>query len=410
MSVNLKLIAHGVPDGQSIWGSDDFDKRFIETFYGLNTETEIQLRIDIQKLNSTEEVFYTYYRKGNVFSQSNRSGSYIAFTIKSNQFYTDIYNVYNILNATFEKIAKDKIYKISENKIIFSITDFNQISEDLKIIENNIIEYLSNYSINGEFIPIKNFNYNLNAETIKINLLECNNIDIINEIKAKGKASISSSYAIKKHIQEINNKNEELNKTKIQYQQYIDSNERKYSEEIHNLNNNKNKLENNIKDLSTKYEYELNRANKLNIELTNYVKEHKNKIDLKSLFDEVLNLNVKIDNQKANKSPINLILLIIILINTVIVSINIINQNEINDNIEIINDKIEILVEPNTTNTVQPAVTSPVSTPVTPPVEKSTKIETKSQAKLKANKELNENSKKKNNEEKKEVNSKKTEK
>ncbi|MEY3738880.1 MAG: hypothetical protein RL544_1658, partial [Bacteroidota bacterium] len=94
MDLKLNLFVHGVPKGQKIWGPQEEDRNFIESFYSQKSDLSAQLKIDVMKIGSDAYCYYTYLRGSNILDIDNRPGSYFALTIRINACYIDLKNMY----------------------------------------------------------------------------------------------------------------------------------------------------------------------------------------------------------------------------------------------------------------------------------------------------------------------------
>ena len=103
---NIKLYAHGVPNGQDIWGNPGADIQYIEAFYGRRSSIPSQVFLEIMKFDGEIYSYYTYFRYGNFQEKEGRSGGYFALTLRVNYYYVDIQNIYNLLEASFNKYTK----------------------------------------------------------------------------------------------------------------------------------------------------------------------------------------------------------------------------------------------------------------------------------------------------------------
>ncbi len=219
MGLNLNLFVHGVPNGQKIWGPQEDDRIFIESFYGRRANVEVQLLIDIIQAGGNINSYYTYYRKGNILDKDNRTGSYFALTVRSNEYYTDIFNMYNILDAAYHKYVLGTILKNDISATKFIVQDFDQVNTQLQNLEKVVVDYLGSFSVDSDFVSLNGFIANAKSEASTVNLLECNNL--LGYVKKTGNVSVSPLHPTNQVAELTKRKNEEIESIKHQSQQQI---------------------------------------------------------------------------------------------------------------------------------------------------------------------------------------------
>lgn len=211
MNYEIKLYAHGVPKGQSTWGVESFDGNYIETFYGRKSNVSTQMFVEVKQFGSSTYCYYTYLRTGNVCDNSGRSGSFFALTLRINYYYADIQNIYNLLDAAFNKFIVGSIVSINGGITKYLITDFIQADTTLKTLEQELNKYLMQFSSDSDFISLRGFKANGQNEPAVVNILECDIKAIANHIKNNSSISVSPLHPstreqriIKKMTAEIN--------------------------------------------------------------------------------------------------------------------------------------------------------------------------------------------------------------
>ena len=132
MELKLNLFVHGVPKGQKIWGPQEEDRIFLESFYSRKPSVEAQLQVDIVKIGGGLNCYYTYLRGGNILDKDNRQGSYFALTVRVNAFYNDLFNMFNILDATYHKSILRNILISDESSTRFIVDDFQQSDKKIQ--------------------------------------------------------------------------------------------------------------------------------------------------------------------------------------------------------------------------------------------------------------------------------------
>lgn len=272
MGLKLNLFVHGVPKGQKIWGPREEDRIFIESFYSRKSSIEAQLQVDVIKIGKDVYCYFTYLRSGNILDIDNRQGSYFALTIRINAFYNDLFNMYSILEASYQKFILGKILKSEASSSIFLVDDFQQCDNNLKGIEKEIINYLSSFSNSSDFISLDNFAINSKLPYPDINLLECNNKNVYNYIKEKGNISISPFHP----TENMRQLKKDLENANLEAKNKFDVEKRKLEQQIQILN------------------VDLTAADKKGNELKNQLDTEKTKVSS-------LNADLKQKNQKISE-------------------------------------------------------------------------------------------------------------
>jgi len=221
MDLKLNLFVHGVPKGQKIWGPQEEDRNFIESFYSQKSDLSAQLKIDVMKIGSDAYCYYTYLRGSNILDIDNRPGSYFALTIRINACYIDLKNMYNILDVSFQKFILGKILTSNESSSKYIVADFQQCDDTLKSLEKEIINYLSSFSNSSDFINLDNFITNSKLACQNVNLLECTNKNVLTYIKEKGSLSVSPFHPSSQFLEYTRKKEEEFEKIKLEAQKQI---------------------------------------------------------------------------------------------------------------------------------------------------------------------------------------------
>lgn len=285
MELKLNLFVHGVPKGQKIWGPQEEDRIFLESFYSRKPSVEAQLQVDVFQIGGNLNCYYTYLRGGNILDKDNRQGSYFALTVRVNAFYNDLFNMFNILDATYNKYILRTILTSDESSTRFIVDDFQQSEKKLQDIEKQIINYLSSFSISSDFISLDNFATNAKSESPNINLLECNNKSVLNYIKEKGSISVSPFYPSRQFVEFTRKKDEEIKSIKLQSQQLIAEEKKKSEQEILIIKKEYASADKTISDLNKKLENEKNNLTSLKSELSRKDDQLNNFSNLKQKFD-----------------------------------------------------------------------------------------------------------------------------
>ena len=267
MELKLNLFAHGVPKGQKIWGPKESDLNFIQNFYSGKSDVDVQLLVDVFETGSNLNSYYTYLKLRNVLEKDGRQGSYFALTVRVNAYYADLFNMYNILHATYQKFILDTILKDSESATRFIIDDFNLVDEKLQNIEKEIKKYLSSFSHDYDFIDLRNFASNPQLEPVKVSLIECNNKNVLNHVKANGNISVSPLYPPTQFVEMAQKKEKELESLNRQMDQQIADEKEKSQQNIKKIKAEYASADTTINDLKKQLETEKNNSANLKDEL-----------------------------------------------------------------------------------------------------------------------------------------------
>lgn len=221
MNYEIKLYAHGVPRGQGTWGVGDFDVNYIETFYGRKSNVPVQMIVEVRQFNSSTFCYYTYLRIDNICDKTGRTGSYFALTLRINYYYADIQNIYNLLDAAYNKFIVGSIVGVNGGVTKYLVTDFSQADTTLKSLEQELNKYLMQFSSDSDFIPLSGFSVKGQCEPVTINLLECDSKIIVSHVKNNGSISVSPLHPSVRVQQIIQEMTEKVNAANAQAQKQI---------------------------------------------------------------------------------------------------------------------------------------------------------------------------------------------
>ena len=190
MAINISLYVHGVPKGQKIWGLGGQDRSFIELFYGRFKDLKNPtMLVETNGSNS----YYTYLVTDNVLAKDGRAGAYIALTVCVNAYYyADVVNMYNVLDAAYNKFLLGTVAKSDGTATRFLIEDFEQVDNHLKQLNKELVNYLLQFSSNNDFVGLTGFPKQLTSVE-SCNLADCNRDEIARVIKKVGGIFISPS-------------------------------------------------------------------------------------------------------------------------------------------------------------------------------------------------------------------------
>jgi hypothetical protein len=256
MALKLNLFVHGVPKGQKIWGPQEEDRIFLESFYSRRSTEEAQMQVDIMKIGKEAYCYFTYLRGGNILDIDNRQGSYFALTIRVNAFYNDLFKMYSILDSSYQTFILEKILTTNETSTKYLVDDFQQYEDGLKELEEQIINYLSTFSNSSNFINLDKFATNSKLASLNLNLLECNNKNVLTYIKEKGSVSVSPLHASSQFLEYTRKKEEEFEKLKLEAQKLVGEEKRKSEQQIQSLKAEYSTVDKKISELNRQIEQE----------------------------------------------------------------------------------------------------------------------------------------------------------
>lgn len=287
---NIKLYAHGVPKGQDIWGTPNAEAQYIEAFYGRQASVPSQMFIELMQFDGAINSYYTYFRKGNVQDKDGRAGGYFALTIRINYYYTDIQNIYNLLEAAFNKYIVGTVLEQTQRGFRFLVAQLSQKDDVIKALEKEIIHYLMNFSSDADFVAISGFKSNGQNASQCINLLEANAPIVTNHVKLAGKISISPLYPSSKEQQIINKASQDVQAAKNNAQQQITAIQNKADQKVQSA---KAEKESAIKAIREEYK----NADRTISQLRSKVDDANKKIA--SLSSEISKKDCEIQNLKS---------------------------------------------------------------------------------------------------------------
>lgn len=222
MNYEIKLYAHGVPKGQGLWCVENLDSNYIDSFYGRKSNVPAHMLVEVRQFASSSNCYYTYF-VGNTCDKDGRTGGYFALTLRINYYYADIRNIYNLLDAAFNKFIVGSIVTITNGGVRYLISDFSQADDNLKALELEINKYLMQFSSDSDFVSLNGFKANSQSEAAQLNLLECEAKTVANHVKNHGVISVSPHYPSNREQQMVQKMTAEINEIKTSAQQQINA-------------------------------------------------------------------------------------------------------------------------------------------------------------------------------------------
>lgn len=200
---NIKLFVHGVPNGQSVWGNPNpnAESHYIESFYGRQSSVSTQMLIEVIRMGNDTNCYYTYLKTDNLQEKGGRTGGYFALTLRINYYYTDVQNIYNLLEAAFNKYILGTILNSTDGGYRFQVGKLEEEDSALGNLEKELRHYLMQFSTNQDFVSLVGFKNNGQEACGTIHLLEASPKIVEEHVKTKGKISVSMLYPSAKEDQ-----------------------------------------------------------------------------------------------------------------------------------------------------------------------------------------------------------------
>lgn len=215
--LNIKLLVHGVPQGHKIWGDcpTSDDKTFLTTFYnGTAYDVTETMKVDIYN----GFCYYTFIKGMNVNSAENRPGSYFALTLKANNYYADVQNIYYILKKAYEKMCIGLCVKGNGMTTTFIVTDFQSIDPKLKNLQKHVKDFIEQFSVVSDVMPLPATVGTRSDAWPRLNLHECDAQTALNALKGGGGIMVSPYYpaaSVEKLLEQERKKmNDNINRVK----------------------------------------------------------------------------------------------------------------------------------------------------------------------------------------------------
>ena len=299
MAYNIKLFVHGVPNGQDIWGNPGADAKYIEAFYGRKSNVASQMILEVMQFGGETNAYYTYfYYNDKIQDKQNRLGGYFALTLRINYYYADVQNIYNLLQAAFNKYIIGSVLDYTAGGgCRFLVSQLNQANENFMALEKELEHYLMQFSSNKDFVALGGFKSNGQNDCGTINLLEAAPNVVLSHVKSTGKISVSALHPTSKEQQIINKMNSEVQAANTNAQQQIAAARQKAQQDIQTAQRDKEQgiqaVKNEYKDADktiSQLRAQIDKANKNNAQLTSKINDLNSKLQdaqgYKTKYDE----------------------------------------------------------------------------------------------------------------------------
>ncbi len=221
MGFTLKLIVHGVPMGHKTWGADDADYKYIRGFYGPTSQGPERMVAEVETINGQMRCYYTFIKGTDVHASDGRPGSYVALTLCANAYYADVQNVYHILSAAYRKMGIGCLTLVQEGIHRFCINDFDSVATQLKEMEQQVINYIGQFSTPDDLVPLTTFSDNKTTTATEINLHECQPDTGLSMMRQAHRLTASPYFPSQHFAKELARRDQELEQVRQQAQQQM---------------------------------------------------------------------------------------------------------------------------------------------------------------------------------------------
>lgn len=232
MGLNISLFVHGVPMGQKMWGPKGDDQRYLSSFYGPKWESPEVMKVEVMTFGGVTNCYYSFVKGQNVCDSQGRAGSYFALTLRINAFYVDVQNMYNILKAAYEKMCVGLCVQDTGAMIKYLVADFQSIDSKLKDIENHIVNYIGEFSINEDIVSLSGFPAISQGASLNVNLHECMKNVALDCLKKAGKIMVSPYFLSDSAAKTVEKYKAEMDMVRQKAQQEIQLQQRTSQEKI----------------------------------------------------------------------------------------------------------------------------------------------------------------------------------
>ena len=232
MGLNISLFVHGVPMGQKIWGPKGDDQRYMSSFYGPKWDSPEVMKVEVMTFGGVTNCYYSFVKGQNVCDSQGRAGSYFALTLRINAFYVDAQNMYNILKAAYEKMCVGLCVQDTGAIIKYLVADFQSIDSKLKDIENHIVNYIGEFSVNEDIVSLSGFPAISQGASLNVNLHECMKDVALACVKKAGKIMVSPYFLPANAAKTVDKYKAEMETVRQKAQQEIELQQRTSQEKI----------------------------------------------------------------------------------------------------------------------------------------------------------------------------------
>ncbi|MBP3467283.1 MAG: hypothetical protein J6K01_06685 [Paludibacteraceae bacterium] len=153
--MNYEVSFFGVTTGNEVYSPQAVDREYYRFFYSERVPSENGMWVEARESEGVPYMYYTYVIRENVSGIDARSGSNFGLSLRLSEYCRDVFSVYEILDATFNKFFRNVVLLVSEGGIcsfLKSIRDFGENKH--KEIEQFVGIQLQNLLYEGDFAHI----------------------------------------------------------------------------------------------------------------------------------------------------------------------------------------------------------------------------------------------------------------
>lgn len=259
--MEIDVFVHGVPNGAKLWNKegvrDEID--YFQTFYNQKND-EVDFYIQVRR-NSKNKVYcyYNYLVYKNVVSSEGRAGSYCGLTIRMDAYYKNAANLYKIMDALFNSYIIGDVLQPKQGKLQYTVPDFAPVSDKLKKMEDELLQYVLNTFKREQLMPLDGFP--MTSTRVLLNLYDSTPEAVYNIIRQNGCISISPFYERKSDADKKKKFEEHIQKIQKDCEARLKEKENECKREIGDIINQKESAVNALQNSLNKVKEELNRIN-----------------------------------------------------------------------------------------------------------------------------------------------------
>lgn len=290
--MNAELFIHG--PRHAFYGNQD-EYQYCQSFDNGQVKDEIRFVVEIRKSGKGETfAYYNYCRYANVFDVDGRGGAYIGLTIRLDSYYTNLRNIYTILDAIFNaKVVGLLVKRISAGYQYLVSTFKNSQDDILNKVEKSVGIMLMQILSPNEVVSIDSTFTLMNGELVKS--MDDNTFSDIclADIRRYGRLVFSSSKKPGVILQMYNKFNQE----KETYIKSLKTAREQYQKERDVYNSKIQELKKTVIDRDSQLSFLENELNNLRSKVDSLERDKRSLI---SRVNSLENCNNNINQQKGN--------------------------------------------------------------------------------------------------------------
>jgi len=191
--MEFELFLHGTPKGQDLWGKEE-DRNYFTGFYN-GSQDEQQFLIETRPSN--KKCYYHYLVYKNMADSDGRSGAYFGLSIRLDVYCKNYANIYRILDYLYNSFVLSKILNVDGNRLRYAVYSFKEADDVAKVMEQTAIQLFQKGFKKEDFQPASDFPTPA-GNTVKANLYECTQENVLAALKKYGKVAMSPFYPTRK--------------------------------------------------------------------------------------------------------------------------------------------------------------------------------------------------------------------